>query len=219
MTALRLALTAPASAPAFDIVVMAASLGGREVLESVLARLPADFATPIVLVQHAGQHAPRLLPLLLARRTSLEVRYAVHGEALARGVVHVAPPGTHAVVSRARALRLSDGPRVSYARPSADRLFGSAALAFGARTLGVVLTGKLFDGAAGASAIRRAGGVVLAQDPGSCLAPDMPQAAIDRGAVHLTLPPEGLGFAIAALVSSPCLSAVLGLGAPPRAVA
>jgi two-component system chemotaxis response regulator CheB len=197
---------------AFDIVVVAASLGGREVLEQLLEPLEADFPAPILVVQHLDAHAPSYLSALLDRRTRLTVKPAESGEALRCATVYVAPPGRHLLVGDDRHCQFSDAAPVRFSRPSADPLFTSAARVFGARTLGVILTGRLSDGTIGAEAIRRAGGVVLAQDPATCRAPEMPLAAIRRGLVHVTLPPEALGIALSALVAVPGARALFGLG-------
>lgn len=194
------------------MVVVAASLGGREVLEQLLAPLPADFPAPVLVVQHVGDRASHL-PELLALRTQRPVRHAVTGERPRAGVVYVAPPGRHLAVDANGRCALREGHRVSFARPAADVLFRSAAAAFGARTLGVVLTGRLSDGAAGAEAIRQAGGVVLVQEPATCRAPDMPLAALRRGAAHLALPPAVLASALVGLVAVPGVPALFGLGA------
>jgi two-component system chemotaxis response regulator CheB len=199
-------------APAgFDVVVIAASLGGRETLERVLGPLPVDFPAPIVVVQHLHPLSPGCLPGLLARRTALAVVHARPEAPLRGGTVYVAPPGRHLLVTRARRCALSDGPRVNFARPAADLLFASAAESFGARTLGVVLTGRLSDGASGAAAIRRAGGVVLAQDPATCVAPDMPRATIERAGAQFVLPPATLAAALIALVALPGVPSLFGL--------
>ncbi|MFL5619662.1 MAG: chemotaxis protein CheB [Gemmatimonadaceae bacterium] len=196
----------------FDVVVVAASLGGREALELLLAPLAADFPAPIVVVQHVGAHSPSYLPELLAKRTRLAVHHAASDETLRPSVVYVAPPGLHLLVGPDGRCVLSGAPPVAFSRPSADPLFVSAADMFGARTLGVILTGRLRDGTAGAEAIRRAGGVVLAQDPATCRAPEMPLAAIRQGTVHLVLPPASLGNALSVLVSVPGARAMFGLG-------
>jgi two-component system, chemotaxis family, protein-glutamate methylesterase/glutaminase len=195
----------------FGVVVVATSLGGREALELLLAPLAADFPAPIVVVQHVDAHSPSYLPELLAKRTRLAVHHAASDEPLLPSVVYVAPPGLHLLVGAEGQCLLSGAPPVAFSRPSADLLFGSAADVFGARTLGVILTGRLRDGTAGAEAIRRAGGVVLAQDPATCRAPEMPLAAIRQGAVHLALPPTSLGDALSVLLSVPGARAMLGL--------
>jgi two-component system chemotaxis response regulator CheB len=198
---------------AFDVVVVGASLGGRAVLEALLAPLPADFPAPILVAQHIDERMRSHLPELLARHSRMPVRHATAGERLQAGTVYVAPPGRHLLVADDARCALSDGPRVSFARPAVDLLFASAAEQFGARTLGLVLTGRLFDGAAGAAAIHAAGGVVIAQDPSSCRAAEMPRAAIRRGATRFTLPPSTLAAALVSLVAVPGATVLFGLGA------
>ncbi len=203
----------PTVPAAFDAVVIAASLGGRETLEELLAPLPADFPAPVLVAQHLHADSPGYLPTLLARRTRLVVKHAEPDEALRAGTVYVAPPARHLRVAAGGRCELANEPRINFARPAADPLFTSAAAVFGARVVGVVLTGRLFDGAAGAAAIRRAGGVVLVQEPASCRAPDMPRAAMRRGAAHLALPPAALAAALVGLVAVPGAAALFGLGA------
>jgi two-component system chemotaxis response regulator CheB len=118
----------------------------------------------------------------------------------------------HLVVTSRGLARLRAGARVNFACPAADPLFRSASRHYGRRTLGVVLSGGLFDGAAGAEAIRRAGGVVLVQDPESCVATGMPLAAIRRGRVRLVLPPASIGHAVTSLTMVPGADALLGVG-------
>ena len=195
----------------FEVVVVATSLGGRSALAELLAPLPPDFPVPVMVVQHVDPRSPSLLPELLARHTMLVVKQAEDGERLSAATVYVAPPGRHLLVSAERRCVLSDAPPVWFARPAADPLFRSAAEMFGARTLAVILTGKLCDGADGAVAIRNAGGVVLAQDPATCRAPGMPRAALERGGAHLSLPLARLGPALSALVSVRGAPALFGL--------
>jgi two-component system chemotaxis response regulator CheB len=209
--------TREARSPAFDVVVIAASLGGPDVLAQVLASLPSDFPVPVLIVQHLAAHPRSYLPELLASSTQLPVRHAKAGDRLQRATVYVAPQGRHLVIDSDGRCGLLDGPRVSFARPSADRLFRSAAAVFGARALGVVLTGRLSDGAGGAEAIRSAGGLVMAQAPETCRAPEMPLAAIELGAVALTLPPKALGAALHTLVAVPGVPALFGLAQRPAA--
>lgn len=196
---------------AFDVVVVATSLGGRSALEQLLAPLPPDFPVPVMVVHHVDARSPSLLPELLAERTAVAVKHAEDGECLSPATVYVAPPGRHLLVNAERRCVLSDSPPVWFARPAADPLFLSAAAVFGARALGVILTGKLCDGADGAVAIRNAGGVVLAQDPATCRAPGMPRAAIERGGAHLSLPLAALSTAVTALVNVRGASVLFGL--------
>jgi two-component system chemotaxis response regulator CheB len=183
----------------FDLVVIAASLGGLSALTTVLRGIPTDYHS--------------YLPDLLSRATDHVVTHARAGEVPEPGTVLIAPPGTHLELSAAGRCVLTDRPRVQFSKPAADPLFTSAARAFRTRTLGVVLTGRLSDGAEGAVQIRRAGGVVIAQDPATCAAPGMPSAAIARGAVDFVLPLSAISSAIVSLVSVYGVDALFGVGA------
>jgi len=72
--------------------------------------------------------------------------------------------------------------------PSIDRLFTSAALAMPRRICAVVLTGMGSDGAAGAQAVKAAGGLVLAESEETAVVYGMPLAAQANGKVDEVLP-------------------------------
>ena len=141
----------------------------------------------------------------------------ISGESLKPGHVYVAPPGQHLRISNLGKCVLGTEDHENYCRPSADVLFRSAVRRFGSRTLGVVLTGFLDDGARGAAGIRAAGGVVIAQDPATCYAAQMPNAAIKAGADFILSPAE-ISSALASLVMTPGVAAMFGVG-PYRRVA
>ncbi|HEU5039167.1 MAG TPA: chemotaxis protein CheB [Nocardioides sp.] len=186
------------SAARYDVVALVTSAGGLEALSSVLGALPADLPSAVVVQQHLSTHASRLVELL-ARRTSLAVRWADDGDRLAPAVVLVAraghrvevlPDGTvTSILNRERAL----------SRPH-DALLASLAQSYGDRGLAVVLTGMGRDGTTGATAVRSAGGTVLAQSPESSEHPSMPEAATDAGAVDLVLPLAEMGRVLADVV-------------------
>ncbi len=192
------------------IVVIAASLGGISTIESILAGTPAELPVPVVVVQHLSDRQPSWLVEILAPRVRLPVRWIEHREPLRAGVVHVAPVGHHVVVDEQRRGLLLDTPRINHCRPAADPLFTSAATHYGSGTIAVVLTGRLCDGASGARVVQRAGGVVIAQDPATCTAPGMPQAAIAAGGVHFVLPPVAIARALVALTMMPGARAMFG---------
>jgi two-component system chemotaxis response regulator CheB len=143
-----------------------------------------------VIVQHRGAAWPRFLPEVLQRATRLPVVYAHSGQRLRPGHVYVASPDQHLVIRHDRTFGYVDGRKINFLRSSADPLFESAAEVYGAGTVGIVLTGYDRDGSAGASAIKARGGIVIAQTPETCEAPDMPKAAIGTGAVDMVLPVE-----------------------------
>ncbi|MFI0356662.1 chemotaxis protein CheB [Actinomadura sp. 9N407] len=160
-----------------DVVAVVASAGGIGALRELLGRLPPGLPATVLVVLHVAPYGGGALPRVLQRASPLPVAYAEDGQGLARGRVLVAPPNRHLLLAGDRA-RLSTGPRQNGHRPAADSLLFSAALAAGRRVTAVVLTGALDDGAAGAAAVRRHGGVVLVQDPGEADFAGMPQAAL-----------------------------------------
>jgi len=191
---------APPPFAAFDIVAIAASLGGMEAVGRLLSAIPRDFPAIITVVQHLGPASPGLLPRILARSSNLPVGNAQPDEALEPGRVYVAPPDHHFFITRSGRASLLQSPPVRFTRPAADPLLVSAALCHGPRTLGVILTGASNDGAAGVQAIKWAGGMVLAQDQASSQAFAMPRAAIATGCVDMVLPIDVMGPALVALV-------------------
>jgi two-component system, chemotaxis family, protein-glutamate methylesterase/glutaminase len=180
-------------------VGLAASAGGLTALSHVLSSLPADFAAPLLVVQHLDPHHRSWLAEILGRRVALTVRQVRGGEQIAAGNVYVAPPDHHLLLGRTGVLDLSDLARVQHVRPSADLLFTSLAEAWGPGAVAVVLTGTGRDGAAGVLAIKERGGTVIAQDEASADFFGMPGAAFRTGVVDRVLPLEEIAAALVAL--------------------
>lgn len=183
----------------FDLIVMGASWGGTRALAAVLEALPPEFDVPIAIVQHRSTAGDaELFERSLARHSALEVVAAGDKDPLAPGRVYVGPADYHLIVERGH-LALSTDELVQFARPSIDVLFESAAHAYGARVVGVLLTGVNEDGAAGLERIAAEGGLTVAQDPATAERPQMPAAAIARGAARRVLPLERIGTFLAEL--------------------
>ncbi|MEU8268349.1 chemotaxis protein CheB [Sphaerisporangium sp. NPDC049002] len=160
-----------------DLVVVAASAGGVEALRDLLAALPSDLAAAVLIVLHVPSRGSSALAGILDRAGPLKAAVAGDGEPLRHGRVYVAPPDHHLLV-QGGAVRLSRGPRHNGHRPAADPLFLSAALEGGPRTIAVVLSGTLDDGARGCAAVERHHGAVAVQDPRESAFEGMPRAAI-----------------------------------------
>ena len=174
-----------------DIVVIGASAGGVRALRTLLAALPADLPAAIFAVVHVSPDAPGVLASLLNRAGPLPVVRARHGDPIRRSQVVVAPPDHHLILEP-ESVRLSHGPRENRHRPSIDVLFRSAAVAYGPRVIGVVLTGMLDDGTAGLWAVKRYGGLAAVQDPADAECPDMPRNAMQVTRADACLPLAGL---------------------------
>jgi two-component system, chemotaxis family, protein-glutamate methylesterase/glutaminase len=177
------------------MIVLGGSLGGMQSAQSIVQALPADFALPIVVALHRPPDDEDFLTPLLQRGCALRVSEVVDKEPLEAGRVYVAPPDYHVLIET-DCLSLSVDERVNYARPSIDVLFESAALVYGARAIGVILSGAGVDGARGAAAIHESGGTVLIESPATALRPDLPAAAIAAAAASMTLPLPQLATAL-----------------------
>lgn len=198
---------APAAGKTDRIVLVASSTGGPRALAAMLEGIPQGFSAPMLVVQHmpAGFVAP------LAKRLNaigtMAVREAKRGDRMEPGVALVAPGGQHMTVGVNGALKFDDGPSVHGVRPAADRLFASAAEAFGRRCVAVVLSGMGRDGAEGALAVRKAGGAVLAESEETCTIYGMPKVAVEIGAVERSVPIDRMGGAIADATAGKVLNA------------
>ena len=169
-----------AAARPIEAVVIGASAGGFEALLAVLGGLPSTFALPIAVVLHLPDHHESKLAELFGYRLALRVREARDKETLAPGVLYFAPSGYHLSIETDRSFSFSCEDRVSYARPSIDVLFASAADAYGKSLAGILLTGANYDGAAGLAGMQLAGALTIVQDPATAAVPTMPEAAIAR---------------------------------------
>ena len=185
---------------AYDLVVIGASLGGLEAVATVLAALPQEFALPIAIAQHRGASpAEGDLAALWQRHTSLVVQEVDDKEPIVAGHVYIAPADYHLLVDSPDSFALSTEGPVLWARPAIDVLFESAADAYGARVIGVVLTGASADGSHGLRAIRARGGCALVQEPSEAECATMPRAALAATAVNHVLGLRELGRVLGAL--------------------
>lgn len=159
-------------------IVIGASAGGVQALLTILPALPADLPLPIMVVLHVPADRSNVLAPLFASKCALTVKEAEDKEPTQPGVVYFAPSDYHLLVEADGALALSSDELVNYSRPSIDVLFESAADAYGAGLIGLVLTGANADGASGLKAVASAGGRALVEDPASAYARPMPEAAL-----------------------------------------
>lgn len=160
-----------------DIVCIGGSAGGLPPLRDLASALPADLPAAVFVVTHMGADNPGVLASLLQAKSRLRVEMPADGQPIAHGRVYVARPDFHLLVKRDR-IGVVRGPRENGFRPAVDPLFRTAARAYGARAIGIVLSGGLDDGAAGLLAIRRAGGTTIVQDPEDAQVPQMPLNAL-----------------------------------------
>jgi two-component system, chemotaxis family, protein-glutamate methylesterase/glutaminase len=185
-----------------DIIVIGASTGGVEALQSLVAQFPPDLPASVLVVLHvpAGYHSR--LPEILSRAGPVPAFHPKDGEPLQPRCIYVAPSDRHLLVESGR-VRVMKGPRQNRHRPAVDPLFRSAALAYGSRVVGVVLTGALNCGTSGLIAIKSQGGVAVVQDPADAYCGDMPRSALDYVAADHCVPLAELGGLLDRLARTP----------------
>jgi two-component system chemotaxis response regulator CheB len=165
-------------------VAIGISTGGPQALEFLLAQLPPDFPGAIVVVQHMPEGFTEMFARRLNELCSLRVKEAQSGDVLQAGRVLICPGSRHIKVKRLTMgdiVVLNEDTRVNGHRPSVDVLFNSVAEEFGPQAVAVIMTGMGDDGAEGLGAVKKAGGMTIAQSEESCVVYGMPKAAIERG--------------------------------------
>ncbi len=173
--------TSPPDAAALagiEFVAIGASAGGVEALGVLLRALPADCRAALLVVLHLMPDRASALPALFGGRCALPLREVEDKEPVCKGTVYFAAPDYHVLVERERSFALSLDAAVNFSRPSIDVALESAALAYGAAMLGIILTGASADGAAGLAQVRRQGGRAWVQDPAGAAHAVMPAAAL-----------------------------------------
>ncbi len=177
-----------------EIVVMASSTGGPEILSRIFSILPGALKAPILLVQHIPATMTGYFANSLNRKSELDIFEAVHGGEILPGKVYIAPGGRHMTVSKPddrgrRTTLLNSRPPVNSVRPSADVLFESVAESYKGRILAVVLTGMGEDGKKGVAALKSHNCFCLSQTSETCVVYGMPRAVDEAGLSDESLDP------------------------------
>lgn len=181
------------------IIVIAASVGGLDPLRQIVSALPAPCLAAVFIVSHVGPH-PSILPEILGMESHLPVSRGEDGEPFEAGHVYVAPSDAHMYLDRGM-IRLDHGAKIHHTRPAADPLFVSAAENYGARVVGIVLSGYDGDGAEGLRVVKERGGVTLVQRPEDAEQPPMPWTAMLVDHPDGILPANEIAERMAALCS------------------
>ena len=176
----------------YELVVIGVSSGGIEALKTILPALPADFPVPLVIVQHRESGGDDFLAEHLDTMSQISVQEPEDKERIEPGHAYIAPAGYHLLLEADGCFSLSVDPPVMYARPAIDVLFESAAAAYGARVIGLILTGANSDGAAGLKAIRQKGGLGIVQNPETAHSPTMPHAALNMAGADRVMDLAGI---------------------------
>ena len=163
--------------------MIGASAGGINAVKKIVAGLSHQMEVVVVVVIHVSRYSNSAkIANAFQRETSLICREASNEVLLEKGHLYVAPPDFQLMLKDDH-LRLNEGPHENKYRPSIDVLFRSAAVNYGHRVVGIILTGLFDDGTSGMSAIKRSGGLCIVQSPEEAEYPDMPRSVLNKIAV------------------------------------
>lgn len=179
-----------------ELVAIGTSTGGPVALQNVLTALPANFPTPIILVQHMPGTFTPAFAKRLDGLCKITVKEAVDGDRLENGVAYLAPGGKQMLVQRrggATTLRIVDAQPGQTYKPCIDMTFNSIAEVYGGKVLAIILTGMGADGSQGCKALKQRGAVVWAQDEATSTVYGMPSAVADLGITDHILPLNKVG--------------------------
>jgi two-component system, chemotaxis family, protein-glutamate methylesterase/glutaminase len=185
-----------------EAIALGASAGGVEALTVLLPYLPAGLRASVFIVVHLPRERPSLLTELFIPKCALPVKEAEDKMPVEPGTVYFAPPNYHLLLDKGPTLALSIDDLVNFSRPSIDVLFQSAADVYGARLMGIILTGANDDGSAGLAAVHRAGGLTIVQEPDSAQVPHMVASALKQTQADYVLPLHDIGKLLKTLPSS-----------------
>ena len=177
----------------FDAVVIGVSAGGINALGKLVASFPFGYCMPVFIVQHISPKSENYLVDILRKSTKMAVKEADENEKITNGTIYVAPPNYHMLIDDNQTIALSTEDRISFARPSVDVLFESAAFVYTSKLIGVILTGANKDGASGLKMIKELGGIAIVQNPATAEVNSMPAAAIRATNVDYVLDLEEVG--------------------------
>lgn len=183
-----------------QVVAIASSTGGPVALAHVLSKLPADYRYPVLVVQHMPASFTPAFASRLDQQCAVNVREARDGDVLKPGLVLLAPGGRQMTVQQRSGevqVVISDGDASLHYKPCADVTFASVATVFGAKSLGLVLTGMGANGREGARAMKKFGATVWTQDEASCVIYGMPMAVAEAGLSDQVLALRDIGPTLA----------------------
>ncbi len=196
---LRPLVPLPRIAP-FDIVAVGASTGGIHALSQMLRAIPPSFSLPILITQHLPASFMPYFAAQIALLAGRPCDVATNHMRIRPGRITIAPGDAHLRVVKlpdGAAVRLTDEASASGCLPSVDPMFESVAEVYGARSLGVVLSGMGRDGSIGSRQLLAAGGSIVVQDRSSSVVWGMPGSVANGGGATAVLPPDEIGRLIA----------------------
>jgi two-component system chemotaxis response regulator CheB len=177
-----------------DIIVIGASTGGPQALETIVSAIPANFSFPVLILQHITSGFTEGFREWLQAHAQIPVQMAENGQTFLPGHCYLAPEGTHIELSENNKFRLTAAPPEHGSRPSISVLFRSIGTTYSGNAIAILLSGMGKDGAAELGLIRGRGGITIAQDEATSLIFGMPAEAMKLGTAEYTMSPEQIAI-------------------------
>jgi len=174
------------------VICIGGSSGAPAVLAHTLGQLPATYPLPIVIAQHIARGFVGGLVRWLDHCLELTTKLVTDTTRLEPGTVHVAPDDRHLELRGDGSVALYPPTSSTEYTPSIDRLFESAARAYGRDCFGALLSGMGRDGATGLGLLRNTGALTVAQNEETAVVYGMPRQAVETDAVDRTVSPDDL---------------------------
>ncbi|HXM98572.1 MAG TPA: chemotaxis response regulator protein-glutamate methylesterase [Candidatus Dormibacteraeota bacterium] len=189
----------------FPVVILGASTGGPATVMRLAPGFTREFPAAVIVVQHMPAAFTSQYAAQLAEFTEIRVKEAEPNESLRPGTLYICPGGQHLRLTSSGRISLdATTGRINGYLPNIDVAMESVANFAGAMSIGAVLTGMGNDGAVGARAIKKVGGLVLAQDEATSVIFGMPAEAIKIGVVDQVMGIDDIYAAIEKRVLSIC---------------
>jgi two-component system chemotaxis response regulator CheB len=170
------------------VILIGSSTGGPGALSEIVPSLPANFPSPVLIVQHMPAGFTHSLSERLNSISQLNVKEAEPGDSLMVGRVLLAPGGFHMTIDENEQIALNQKPTVHGVRPAVDVTLTSLIQRYGKNIIAVILTGMGSDGTHGAALLHSDGGYVIAEHESTCVVWGMPRSVVEAGAANAVLP-------------------------------
>jgi two-component system chemotaxis response regulator CheB len=184
-----------------DVVVIGAALGGLTAIVKIASNWPGGLPVSVLIALSTQDQPARAVLQIIESYAHVKVTLAVDGESIKPGHIYVSPPGKHLSIGPFGVVRIDQPSFFDGARPSINRLFAAAAVVYGPRVIGIVLSGDESDGAQGMRDIVAAGGVTIVQDPEDASAPQLPKHVIRNDSPRYCVKASEMGPLIQQLVA------------------
>ncbi|MEJ6980876.1 chemotaxis protein CheB [Pedobacter sp. P351] len=170
------------------IIAIGASAGGMEEINSFFDHTPLDGVSYIIVQHLSAEFKSRMLDLL-SKHSKLEVKEAEDGMQIQCNEVYLIPNDKFMTIQNNH-LHLTGKENIRGPHLTINTFFNSLAEDKGNKAIGIILSGLGTDGTEGIISIKKAGGMVIAQDPETTEFGSMPSNAIASGMVDFVLEPE-----------------------------